>query len=115
MTLREKQSRFAFLISVLVGYAYQRGYEITFGCAYHIPCIQCHEYEHSERSFHKQRLAFDLNLFKDGNFLMNTEDHQFLGEYWESLDVECTWGGRFGVPDGNHYSLGEGHRKSLTV
>jgi len=38
-----------------------------------------------------------------------------LGEYWESLDPECTWGGRWDMEtkteghqgDGNHFSYGE--------
>jgi hypothetical protein len=54
-------------------------------------------------SNHKQRLAIDFNLFKDGVFLQGTEDHRPLGEYWESLDPLCRWGGRFN--DGNHYSI----------
>lgn len=107
MTLRQKQSRFAFLISKLIQYAYSHGYEITFACAYHVPCKKCGEYEHSDVSLHKQRLAFDLNLFKDGHYLTTTAAHKQLGEYWESLDPACTWGGRFN--DGNHYSFGEKH------
>ena len=43
---------------------------------------------------------------KLGEYLVETEDHRFLGEFWESLDPMCTWGGRF--QDGNHYSFGEG-------
>jgi len=50
-----------------------------------------------------KRLAIDLNLFKDGEYLTDTEDHRFLGEFWESLGG--TWGGRW--DDGNHYSWGE--------
>jgi hypothetical protein len=53
------------------------------------------------RSAHKQRLAIDLNLFRDGKFLSLTEDHAPLGKFWQSLGG--TWGGEFN--DGNHYSL----------
>jgi hypothetical protein len=31
-----------------------------------------------------------------------TDDYKELGEYWESLDQDCKWGGRWG--DGNHFS-----------
>jgi hypothetical protein len=58
------------------------------------------------KSGHKQKLAFDINLFKvnaDGSvtYCSKTEDHRPLGEWWESQGG--TWGGRF--EDGNHYSL----------
>jgi hypothetical protein len=54
-------------------------------------------------SLHELKLAQDFDLFKDGKYLSDTESHKPLGEYWESLDPLCRWGGRFG--DGNHYSL----------
>ena len=106
MTLRQRQSRFTFFVGKLILKAYELGYELTHGCAYHVPCPKCGAYEHAEVSWHKDRLAIDLNLFKDGRYLTSTKAHRELGEYWESLDPECSWGGRFN--DGNHYSFGEG-------
>ena len=99
MTLRKQQSEFVEAVGRLIHQAYELGYELTFGDTY--PFRQ-----HSENSFHKKGLAIDLNLFKDGEFLTKTEDHQRLGEYWEALGG--TWGGRFRNPDGCHYSWGEG-------
>ena len=99
MSLRKKQSRFAYLVALLIQYAYAKGYELTLGDAYA-------KSGHILGSYHYKRLAIDLNLFKDGEYLTETEDHKFLGEFWESLDPMCTWGGRF--KDGNHYSFGEG-------
>jgi len=97
MTLREKQSKFAKMVALLILYAYERGYELTFGDAWSQP-----EYNaHRPRSLHYSRLAIDLNLFKDGKWLDKTKDHTFLGEFWESIGG--AWGGRF--EDGNHYSL----------
>jgi hypothetical protein len=55
------------------------------------------------RSAHKFRLAIDLNLFRDGEFLQSSEDHRELGEWWERQHPMARWGGRF--DDGNHYSL----------
>lgn len=52
-------------------------------------------------SLHEKRLALDLMLFKDGVYLMRTEDYRPLGEQWELMGG--TWGGRFS--DGNHFSL----------
>lgn len=98
MSLREKQSKFAKKVALLILFTYEMGYEVTFGDAYA-------KSGHSKGSFHYKRLAIDLNLFKDGKWLTETSDHEPLGIFWESLNG--TWGGRFKNPDGNHYSFGE--------
>ena len=60
--------------------------------------------KHMKNSLHYEGLAVDIDLCdKNGKYLMNTEDHEEFGEYWESLDPKCCWGGRF--HDGNHYSV----------
>jgi hypothetical protein len=104
-TLRQKQSRFVRLVGKLITEASMRGYELSFGDAYRDPRAHGEMGEKGvygyHSSCHKLRLAIDLNLFKDGQFLSSTEDHRELGEYWESLGG--SWGGRF--KDGNHYSL----------
>ena len=96
MTLRQRQSKFARMVALLIQFAYEQGYEITFGDAW-----ACDG--HKEGSYHYKRLAIDLNLFKDGQYLSSTEDHNELGAFWESIGG--SWGGKWG--DGNHYSLGE--------
>ena len=106
MTLREAQSQFAANVPLLIRYAIELGYEVTLGDAYRDP--RC-PYG-SKSSKHRRRLAIDLNLFLDGVYLTRTEDHQKLGEFWESLGG--IWGGRWNddpaTPeidgrDGNHY------------
>ena len=92
--LRRLQSLFVRMVALLVIKATELGYEFTFGDAWA-------REGHSKSSLHYVRLAVDLNLFKDGNFLTDSDAHIILGEYWESLGG--TWGGRWG--DGNHYSL----------
>lgn len=104
-TLGQKQRRFARMLAQLIIWAYDNEYEVSFGDAYRDPRVfgpmgEPKGYGKSN-SCHKLRLAVDLNLFKDGAFLQNTEDHKPLGEQWESMGG--TWGGRF--QDGNHYSL----------
>lgn len=105
MTLGEKQRRFTRMVGYLIEWAYENGYELTFGDAYRDPRVFGHVGERRgygrPRSLHKQRLAIDLNLFRDGVYLTATEDHRPLGEFWESMGG--SWGGRFN--DGNHYSL----------
>ena len=98
-TLRERQSKFAFNVALLISFAYDQGYEITFGDAYA-------KTGHKIRSLHYRRLAIDLNLFRDGKFLEKTEDHIPLGKFWESIHPECVWGGMWN--DGNHYQYGNG-------
>ena len=112
-TLGQKQRRFARMVGQLIAYAYANGYELTFGDAYRDPRVHGAYGTRATGSYsapfslHKQRLAIDLNLFRDGQYLTATEDHRPLGEYWESIGG--TWGGRFG--DGNHYSLEHEGRK----
>ena len=111
MSLGSKQRRFTKMIGLLIEYAYQNGYELTFGDAYRDPRLHGQVGEKkgygATSSLHKQRLAVDFNLFRDGKFLQQTDDHKALGEYWESLGG--SWGGRFN--DGNHYSLEHEGRK----
>jgi hypothetical protein len=98
LTLRQKQSKFAVMISLLIQYATALGYEVTF----------CPEHEkHIKDSLHYQALAKDINLFRNGVYLKETRDHLPLGVFWESIGG--TWGGRFN--DGNHYSLAHGGKK----
>ena len=111
MTLGQKQRKFTRMIADLIIYAYENGYELTFGDAYRDPRMHGHAGEKksysSANSLHKERLAVDFNLFRDGQYLTRTEDHKQLGEYWESMGG--AWGGRFN--DGNHYSIEHNGRK----
>lgn len=104
-TLGQKQRRFVRMLGQLIHFADEKGYELTVGDAYRDPRVHgemgVKKSYSAASSVHKQRLAMDFNLFKDGVFLTKTEDHKVLGEYWESIGG--TWGGRFN--DGNHYSL----------
>jgi len=85
----------------LIAYAYSIGYTLTYGDAWSKSVYGAH----SRNSKHYDRLAVDFNLFKDGEYLTKTEDHEPLGIYWEHIGG--SWGGRFRHKDGNHYSLGE--------
>jgi hypothetical protein len=92
--LGDQQRSFAKFFPLLIMYAHALGYEVTFPPE-HI--------NHIKGSFHFDGRAKDINLFKDGEYLTETEDHEPLGLFWEFLGG--SWGGRFG--DGNHYSWGE--------
>lgn len=99
MSLRKDQEEFAKRVPRLIDKAFEMGYTVTLGDAYRDP--RC-PYGH-KKSKHHDRLAIDLNLFKDGRYLSTTEDHRELGEWWESIGG--VWGGRF--EDGNHYQSGD--------
>ncbi len=102
MTLGEAQRKFVGMLAQLLTWAYANGYELTLGEGY----VASHT-GHMPNSLHYIKLAQDLNLFKDGVYLSDTESHRPLGEFWESIGG--SWGGRF--KDGNHYSFGwEGRR-----
>ncbi len=97
--LGDNQREFARMVGLLLTFIYSHpGYAVTFGDAWA-------KDGHNKGSFHYDRLAIDLNLFKDGIWLKETDDHLMFGEYFESLGG--TWGGRFTNikgGDGNHYS-----------
>lgn len=54
-------------------------------------------------SLHINKLAGDLNIFKDGVLLKKTPEYKIFGDYWESLSIYNKWGGRFN--DGNHFEM----------
>ena len=123
MSLRQRQSEFAYKVGLLIQFVYDNGYELTLGDAWAMDNNEIDAWLetiddlpeslrakfrarlHKKRSFHYRRLAIDINLFKDGKYLSSTKAHIPSGEYWESLGG--TWGGRFKKKDGNHYSWGE--------
>jgi hypothetical protein len=86
------------MVVKLLTFGLERGYQFTFGDAWARD-------GHKPKSKHYDRLAIDLNLFLNGEFLDKTEDHLELGTYWKNLDPRCTWGGDW--DDGNHYSWEE--------
>lgn len=115
MTLGEQQRKFTLYVSKLIEYAYMAGYELTFGDAYRSPeqaQANAAAGKGISNSLHTQRLAIDLNLFKDGKYLVKSEDYKPLGDFWKTLHPLCCWGGDFKpTADGNHFSMTYGGRK----
>lgn len=105
--LYHKQVQFSRMVARLLDKVYELGYEVTIGDCFRDPRVHGAVgvkmgYGHRS-SCHKSKLAIDLNLFKDGQYLTTTKDHLPLGEWWESQGG--SWGGRFKGGDANHYSL----------
>lgn len=107
--LGNKQKQFTALIAELILYVHTQlpGFRFTFGDAF-----RCQECTHGHKdSLHRKRLAIDLNLFVDGEYITCTGDSvtvnrhitlwQHVGEFAELIGL--SWGGRFN--DYNHFSL----------
>jgi len=98
--LFNKRAKFTVFLSKLIDKMLVKGFT---------PLIGKDGLKHMKNSLHYEGLAVDIDLFKNGVYLDKTEDHKQFGEFWEGLDKDCSWGGRF--CDGNHYSIQYGGRK----
>ena len=103
LSLGNKRRAFSKMVALLIQYADLLGYETAID--YVKRCEDC-PVGH-KNSLHKQGLAIDLHLYKDGIYLTSTQDHTPLGRFWESMGG--TLGGNF--DDGNHYSITHGNMK----
>lgn len=106
--LLARQQLFARMVPRLIDKAHELGYEVTLGDAYRDPRVHGEigiklGYGHP-KSGHKQRLAIDLNLFRDGRYITDDEGHKDLGGWWKLQGEWFAWGGDF-PGDFNHYSV----------
>lgn len=114
--LRDKQHQFAVMISTFILWLAESGYQVQKGDAWRstdklfVPggkegFEDDDKYSYQELLFynqktkltygkHNDRLAQDLNIWKDG-VLLSGEALRVVGEKWESLGGR--WGGRFGL------------------
>ena len=99
MKLGDARRAFTRLLPDLIRKAEELGFEPAIDYAKR--CKDCSVGR--SNSLHKDGLAIDLHLYRDGLYLPESEHHKELGAYWETLDNKCSWGGRFS--DGNHYSF----------
>lgn len=107
MRLGEKQELFSKLYAEHLVWLHEQGYATRLGDVFATT-------GHREGSNHYLKLAGDINLFLDGDYLTSTMDHYESGTKWESRHELCRWGGNWdkdthpgeaGEDDGNHYSL----------
>jgi hypothetical protein len=109
------QEEFAQSIARLIQKASQLGYGVTFGEAWRTPeqaALNAKKLDAvgnpvgTSNSLHMDRLAIDLNLFKDGRYITDDEGHSMLGIWWKALGPAYRWGGDFRPrQDPNHYSI----------
>ncbi|MDD1468530.1 M15 family metallopeptidase [Dolichospermum sp. ST_sed5] len=108
--LLDAQFKFSAMLPKLLEYILNNGYNYSIGEAYRTPeqaLIYAKAGKGIKDSLHCDRLAIDLNLFKNNMILTKSADYEMVGKYWEFLGG--SWGGRFA--DGNHFSLSYEGRK----
>ena len=104
------QNVFMGNVAKLIIFAQSNGYTLSAGEMYRTPEQQAIYLKtgrsKTSQSLHLQRLAIDLNIFKDG--VLCTRDQSIpLGNYWESLNPNNSWGGRGkSIVDAPHFSMG---------
>ena len=106
MTLSEKQQAFSKDVIRLLIHINESGYQFTFGETWR-------SHEQAElyakcgkgivNSLHCQRMAIDINLFKDSVWLQAVSDHKPFADYWKSLSPMNRYGGDFKRVDSDHY------------
>jgi hypothetical protein len=107
-TLHDAQALHVKLVAQLITYAYSEGYELSWGEAYRTPEQAQWDADHHTgivNSVHCDRLAVDLQLFKDGVYLTDPTEYAILGTFWKALDPSCRWGGDFTTVDADHFSI----------
>lgn len=109
--LIQKQSTFLQNVALLIQFCKQQGFDVTAGELYRTAEQQAIYLKNgrtkTSNSLHMQRLAIDLNFFKDDKLITDKNVLKDIGLYWESLDSLNSWGGN-GVSfiDVPHFSCG---------
>ena len=105
------QEQFAQSAALLIQKAAELGYGVTGGELWRTPEQAAWNASHGlgiAHSLHEDRLAIDLNLFKDGEFLTTPDAYVELGTWWKSLGPAYRYGGDFTIKDYDHFSLSMG-------
>lgn len=94
-----EQHEFGQCIASLVTWCAQHGWLVTFGEAYRT-AEQQEIYVKTGRSKtmqsnHLRRLAMDFNFFQGGELVYDKERLQPIGDFWESLSPQNSWGGNW--------------------
>lgn len=111
MSLVTEQFLFLKDVIKLLDYCVINGWIVTFGEAART-IEQQQIYVKTGRSKtmqskHLQRLAIDLNFFKDGSLIYDIALLKAIGDYWESLTPGNQWGGNWkSFKDVPHFQRG---------
>ena len=111
MSLLEAQNAFVGDIARLIIFVQSSGWALSAGECWRPPEMQEIYLNQGKsrtlKSKHAERLAMDFNFFdmSSGKAVLTFEKNklQFIGDYWESLDVKNKWGGNFKDKNGNSF------------
>lgn len=112
--LLDLQQEFSLAVADLLMQAHEWEYRITLGDAFRSP-EECERQAGTgagiTNSLHGERLAIDLNFFKNGAYISDGSQLKIFGDYWKKKGPNYRWGGDFknnppkSRPDGNHFSI----------
>lgn len=99
MSIILAQHEFLLDVCLLVRQATSYGFVVTAGELWRPPEMQ-QIYVKTGRSKtmkskHLERLAVDLNFFKNGKYIQSYNELVEVGKFWESLNSKNRWGGNF--------------------
>lgn len=107
--LLELQQEFSLAVADLILQAHEWEYKVTLGDAFRSP-EECQRQAESgagiKDSLHGEKLAIDLNFFKNNQYISDGSKLKVFGDYWKKKGTAYRWGGDFkSRPDGNHFSI----------
>ncbi len=120
MKLSELQQLFARDTILLFQHILEEGYTFTYGETMRSPEqaeIYAKQGKGIKDSLHCKRLAIDINLFENGEYLTSSEAYSKFGCFWEHLSPSNRWGGNFKKKNGskfvdaNHFERNESASK----
>jgi len=92
-----KQFEFVIDLIQLLQFIIQKGFLVTLGEAFRTKEQQILYVQQGKsktlESSHLNRLAIDLNFFKDGKVVTDRAVLKPIGDFWEGLRPENRWGG----------------------
>jgi len=95
--LFKKQVEFTKNVALLLNYLNDKGYKVTLGETFRTKEQQEIYFKQGKsktmKSKHLERLAIDLNIFKNGELLKNVDEYYIIGKYWQSLNPLNVYGG----------------------
>jgi len=102
MTMVEQQAAFLKDVAKLIEAAETFGLVVTAGELYRSQYQQDFYVKTGaskvNHSIHQDRMAIDLNFFKNGVLTYKLEDTKAMGDFWELLNSQNKWGGRWKDP-----------------